>query len=56
MKDCFQRLMALLAGKGCTRTPRRTDWRGRPLGENAEGGIPPVRLPKGDPYATLCLP
>jgi hypothetical protein len=56
MKNWFQRLMAFLAGKGRTRTPRRTDWRGRPLGENTEGGIPPVRLPEGGPYATIRLP
>jgi hypothetical protein len=42
MKNLFQRLMAFLAGTGRTRTSRRTDWRGRPLRENAQGEIAPV--------------
>jgi hypothetical protein len=56
MKNWFQRLMAFLAGKGRVRAPRRTDWRGRPLRENTQGGAPPVRFPVGGPYATIRLP
>jgi hypothetical protein len=51
MKNWFQRWLAFLAGEG-----RRTDWRGRPLSEDTEGRIPPVRLPEGDPYATIRVP
>ena len=56
MKNWLQRLVAFVAGKGLTRTPRRTDWRGRPLGENTKEGIHPVSLPEGNPYATIRLP
>jgi hypothetical protein len=55
MKNWFQRLMAFLAGTGLPSTPGRTDWHGRPLRENTQGGIAPVSLPERDPYATLRL-
>jgi hypothetical protein len=48
--------MAFLAGRDRTRSPGRTDWRGRPVGEGTERGIPSVSPPEGDRYATLRLP
>jgi hypothetical protein len=56
MINWFKSLMALLAGRNRTRTPWRTDWRGRPMGENTGGAISPVRRPGGDRYSTLGLP
>jgi hypothetical protein len=55
MTSWFKRLMGLLAGKGRTRTPRRTDWRGRPMGENTGAALPPVSHPRADRYTTLGL-
>jgi hypothetical protein len=55
MKHWFDRLMAILAGRDRACAPRRTDWRGRPVGENTGGVIPLVSHPKVDPYATLRL-
>jgi hypothetical protein len=56
MKKWFKALMALLAGGDQTRTPRRTDWRGRPVDENTGGPIPPVSLPDAKLHVTLHLP
>jgi hypothetical protein len=56
MGNWFKKLMGLLAGRGRTRTPGRTDWRGRPMGENAGAALPPVNHPRRDRYTTLGLP
>jgi hypothetical protein len=53
MNNWFKALLALLAGRD--RTPRRTDWRGRPVGENTGGPIPSDTHPEGDLYPTLRL-
>jgi hypothetical protein len=56
MKRWFNRLMALLARKRRTRSPRRVDWRGRPLAEGADGETSGIGDPDGALYATLSLP
>ena len=56
MKHWFKRFMVLLARWDRARTPRRTDWRGRPVGESTGGAIPPVNLPGWEPGATLRPP
>jgi hypothetical protein len=53
MKNWFKALMARLAGTNRTRTPGRTDWRGRPVGENEGEAMPPAGVTGVDPYATL---
>jgi hypothetical protein len=53
MRNWFTRWMTFLTGRDQARTPRRTDWRGRPLGENAGGAGPPVSPPERKRYATL---
>jgi hypothetical protein len=53
MKNWFKELMVILLARDRTYTPRRTDWRSRPVAGQATA---PVSLPEGDPYATLRLP
>jgi hypothetical protein len=56
MRSLFSQLLALLARRGRTHSPRRVDWHGRPLAENAEGTVPQVGAREGVLYATFCLP
>jgi hypothetical protein len=56
MNNWLKRLLEFLAWRGRTRTPRRTDWRGRPVAENTDGAIPSVSHPGADLYATLRPP
>jgi hypothetical protein len=56
MRNWFTKLMAFLARRDRTLSPRRMDWHGRALAESTEGAIPQVSVSEGPLYATLCLP
>jgi hypothetical protein len=49
----LKRLLARVVGRGWTRTRRRTDWRGRPAGDNTQEANVPVRFARQDWSATL---
>jgi hypothetical protein len=53
MSNWFKALLAFLTGGGRSRTARRTDWHGRPVGENSAAPVPPISVPEADPYSTL---
>jgi hypothetical protein len=55
MKNLFNRLTTLLLGTGRARTPGRTDWHGRPLGESTVGTTPATIRYDGGPYTSFRL-